>query len=408
MMSEGRSALPQKEFCLNNPSARRSESHIYSSLCQALSAGDNRPAEPGIEDWHVLVSLAKAEGVAPLLYWVYQPANWPAGMPVEARQELARLYYASAARNALLLKELEHILGVLAAASIPVLVLKGAALASTLYPSIGLRPMADLDLLIPQADIERAIQIAQEQLGYQEIRLDAVPRLKELADYHVHLQGGPGQSLALELHWNLVSSQSSWYAVPVEWFWQHTIPLPSNPDSRMLAPEAQLLYLSAHAMLQHGASQVLLLWLYDIHALIRQRGSAMDWDWLAEQAQVLRWSAVLLEALQQAQACFHTSLPIGLLDRLAEQSDRRVSRLVAFKTQFPAVRLLYNWYTLISLKWPARLRFVGALLLPSRAYIRWRYKPRPAWVWPVFYAYRWGVMIWESISTVGRGIWRFI
>lgn len=389
------------------PIAQRSAPHILSSLCQALLAQAGSPIPPlGPQDWAATVRLAQAERVAPLLYWSCQQAGWPAGIPAEARQELTRQYFATAARNTLLFDELERILAALAEAAIPVIVLKGAALATTLYPSIGLRPMADLDLLVPQADMERALQIAKEQLGYREPRMDEAPHLNRLVDYHVHLVSGAAQPLVLELHWNLVASRASWYAAPVEWFWQHSQPLPAAPQARMLAPEAQLLYLAAHAVLQHGASETRLLWIYDIHALAGQPG--LDWDGLLEQARALRWSAVLLQALKQAQACFATPLPGGLLERLEAQSEARLARVVALKTKFPPVRLLYNWYTLAALNGPARLRFIGALLFPSQAYIAWRYRPHPAWTWPLYYPYRWAIMIWESLLTLGHGLKRLI
>jgi len=50
------------------------------------------------------------------------------------------------ARNLLLYHELPRILKVLS--PLPVIVLKGAALAATIYHRIGLRTMGDLDLLV--------------------------------------------------------------------------------------------------------------------------------------------------------------------------------------------------------------------------------------------------------------------
>jgi len=39
--------------------------------------------------------------------------------------------------------------------------------------------------------------------------------------------------------------------------------------------------------------------------------------------------------------------------------------------------------------------------------MRWRYRPRPAWLWPLWYSYRWFDMARDGVATVwriGKGI----
>ncbi len=63
--------------------------------------------------------------------------------------------------------ELREVLAALAGAGLPVLLLKGAALAYTLYPEPHLRERCDTDLLLPSRDeAERAWRVLQT-LGYQ-------------------------------------------------------------------------------------------------------------------------------------------------------------------------------------------------------------------------------------------------
>ena len=68
-------------------------------------------------------------------------------LPAAVREHLKASYYATAARNTLLFRELSRILAALAEAEIPVILLKGVDLAQTLYPDPALRLMGDLDLL---------------------------------------------------------------------------------------------------------------------------------------------------------------------------------------------------------------------------------------------------------------------
>ena len=68
---------------------------------------------------------------------------------------------AAAARE----RSLDRLLQAFAAAGLPVILLKGAALAHLIYPSPALRAMADVDVLIEGSDTARALAVARD-LGY--------------------------------------------------------------------------------------------------------------------------------------------------------------------------------------------------------------------------------------------------
>jgi hypothetical protein len=119
-------------------------------------------------DW--LVQEPTLAPLLPLIHYCVPDSVLP--LSPAARERCAQAYYHTAARNLLIYQELSHILAALATTdsfsisdfgfgisqfairnpqfAIPTVVLKGAALATTLYPSIGLRPMGDIDLLVPQ------------------------------------------------------------------------------------------------------------------------------------------------------------------------------------------------------------------------------------------------------------------
>jgi hypothetical protein len=352
-----------------------------------------------------MLPIAHREGLAPMLYWTLQTQKWPDALPEAVRRSLTEAYYASVAHNTLLFAELDKILPLLKQNSIPTVLLKGASLAPALYPARGLRPMTDVDCLVPRVEHQRVIQLL-EGIGYQEEMHDQVPGLHDMADYHVGLKGGPASRVLFELHWGLVTSPLAWYAAPIEWFWEHTKAWDGESGACQLTPLANMLYLSAHAMLQHGGSQLLLIWLYDIHLLAQSGWIA--WDELVEQGAQLRWGGVVGSALRLAQAAFGTCLPDGLLERLDQIADPSVDRLVAFKQRFCGVRLLYDWYSLMALRGKPRWRYLLGMIFPQPAYIRWRYKPRPSWLWPCYYPFRWLRMINEGFLALRRGILRVV
>jgi hypothetical protein len=113
--------------------------------------------------WLWLLERAEKHGLAPLVQMHLNKAG--ALVPANTR----RAFKALAARHRLASsirgEALCEILKVYQDKDIPVLVLKGAALAHLVYPSPDLRPMSDIDLLIRRADAMRA-QSALTGLGF--------------------------------------------------------------------------------------------------------------------------------------------------------------------------------------------------------------------------------------------------
>ncbi|HEY66458.1 MAG TPA: nucleotidyltransferase family protein [Caldilineae bacterium] len=396
------------------------ESPSYRTLCQIL-AGRADPVAWGAmkpSDFEELWTLARREGVLPLLYYLLMRSDTWHLLPRESREQLTRVYYATAARNTLVYQELARILTALGNEDItPVVVLKGAALALTLYPSVALRSFGDIDLLLPRDHIDAATR-AMRSLGYVEPYPEMGHGLDRLSQ-HVHLRGGPRDGVAVELHWSLVAGDADWRAPPLEWFWQQTEPLVLNerdrgaahaqhvqrgrwPDLRVFTPTAHLLYLAAHLMLQHGGAQARLLWFYDLHLLVEKCGERIDWDALLRQAQAFPWTAALYMALKGAQERLDTPIPDGFLDRLAEIDDPKVAHLVRRKAAPLQTRATSVWDRLASLSWQARGRFIWGLLCPRPAYMRWRYAPRPSWLWPLYYPYRWLDIAREGVITLWK------
>ncbi len=109
-------------------------------------------------DWTRVLRLATAHRVAPLV-WRWSSGVPDSGVPVAVRAELERAHDVTAMRNLGNLAELRRIADALADAGIPAIALKGAALLDRVYDEVGLRPMVDLDLLVPANEIARAEEV---------------------------------------------------------------------------------------------------------------------------------------------------------------------------------------------------------------------------------------------------------
>lgn len=415
-------------------------------------------------DWERLVRTAQAHDVAPLLYHALSEAGWPADILSSVQADLRQAYHTTAARNLVIYQELVRILTTLRVSPsppLPVILLKGAALAATLYPNIGLRPMGDLDLLVPEHQLDQAVE-AVKSLGYVPEAKDKRPEIRSglarLTSYEVNFDGGEHIPVHVELHWNLIGGEESRYRPRIKWFWEQTeeyqgirekgkkeqgskgrreqgnkgtreevvgkeqegpfptyslfdlfpsqlIPFSTSqlfPSSALqLTPTAHLLYLAAHLALKHGEAQAYLRWFYDIHLLVTREGHRIDWEELMLRAEEFRWGAALHAALRGAQDRFATPLPNGFLETLAKIQDPQAARLIKRKTTVQT-RAARTWDSLMSLSWPARLRLAWALAFPRPAYMRWRYEPRPAWLWPLYYPYRWFDILRDGLATLWR------
>lgn len=360
-------------------------------------------AELSSDGWETLIESAERERVAPLLYHQLLSSGWPESTPPHLARRLKSAYYNASGLNLMLYEELARVLNSLGAR---VVLLKGAALASTLYSNIALRPMSDLDLLLPRGQMDVAIETLRS-LGYSEFTPEMAPGLAEAVHYHAALHGGPHGKVGVELHWGLIAGEADWRSPSIDWFWSETepwtfeSPTAGRLEALQLKPTAHLLYLAAHLLLQHGSAHAQLVWYHDVHLMIRDWGSRLDWDVLRSRAREFRWTAALAGALEASREYFGTPLPEGFLESLVVEEDAAAERLVRSKAD-PMTRGTRVWGELSSLDWRGRARLVRSILWPSPHYMRWRYAPRPTWLWPLCYPYRWGVVLLEAAGGLRR------
>lgn len=180
-------------------------------------------------NWNRLVFLAQKENATSVLWSVLRAL--PADLPAERALQLSRLAQIAEFRMQYLEQRLLQTLDTLSAANIDVVLLKGAALASTVYGSFAARPMGDLDLLVRAEDATRAWELMHHS-GW------IPPESNEMDEFyatHHHLaalEDANPTGIGLELHTDIVptrraaylSAQSIWErAQPVELKGRHTL-----------------------------------------------------------------------------------------------------------------------------------------------------------------------------------------
>lgn len=335
--------------------------------------------------WAALERVVEAERVGPLMHHTLRAAG--IGLPLA--EALQQSYHLTALRNLLLLRELGACLRELAAAGVPVIVLKGAALIETVYDNPSLRPMGDADLLVARHDLATA-QRALTGLGYTLASLETHPGAVSEYENELTFRKPGRQDTWIDVHWSLFDSPYYQGRVTMDWFWDTARPASiADVPSQVLGPEALLLHLCGHLTLHHQATG--LLWWNDIAEVLERERDAIDWPALLSRTCEYGLLLPLRTVLARVATEWQAPVPPAVLEALHAQSasptEQRVFEELNAGQRTARDRFLSDLNSMAG--WRQRLRFARTSLFPSPSYMRRRYRIRhPLWL-PFYYPYRW-------------------
>jgi len=291
--------------------------------------------------------------------------------PVELRRELSSAAREQVAAELVRHRELVRVLDALTTRGVCPLILKGAALAHTVYDEPSTRQRGDSDLLIRPED-RTTVATTLALLGYEPLTSAG----GELATYQ---QTYEGRHHRVDVHWKLSNAQLFAAGLTYEELNARAIPVPAlGAHARALCPPDALLHALLHrvthinapyyvdgvAYLEHNR----LIWLYDIH-LLSQRLSAEEWDEVVAHAHRHQWSAICLDGLVATREAFGTKLPLDVVNALGGTQGREPS--AAYLRRGRALHTLTELRALPT--WPQRLRLMKDLLLPHPDYMLDKY-----------------------------------
>jgi hypothetical protein len=286
-----------------------------------------RLAALGPVDWRRVAELALRTQVGSLLHHRLRATGQAACLPAEVAERLARAYAWNVARNTALLAERDRTCALLDAAGIPVMVVKGAHLAPLLYGTVGARPMSDVDVLVPFAELQRAQDVLL-RAGYGP---PDRPPVRDSFHEHRHLPlfRRPG-GLPVELHWTLSDREDDAVRPEDLGIWQRAVPLPGGHGVGM-EPLDALLYTCRHLAVHHGFGTTNgLSGLADVAALVERY--PLVGDELVSRCR--RWGLVngVWLSLALAEALLGAPLPAGVLAELRPTGIRAGLALTAVRT----------------------------------------------------------------------------
>lgn len=204
-----------------------------------------------------------------------------------------------------------------------VMIIKGAALVIEYYRDYGLRPMEDLDLMVPVGKAVDAVAELQRRGCVLEWPIGPIGmeflRDRVLGFLHaLHLRNETGR--AFDLHWHLYhwcvnpnSDDDLWQASRLARFEEEDVRIPCPPDF--------LLHTIVHGVAWTRISPI--RWIPDALAILRNAKS-LDWDRLLQQTEKRQFAAMTLPSLLYLQREFAASVPSEVIHTL---SRTRVSFL---------------------------------------------------------------------------------
>ena len=255
---------------------------LAAALLTALSGSGTAPGAGAHIDWH------RYGGDDRQLDWILRAGlgsllRWTASDGEDVPAEWARLLLAAdltaRVRHSNLVATAVAVLDVCRDLRVEATLLKGLSVGERLYPAAHMRPMADLDVLVPAGDEHK---VAEELLacGFERIPYPETPgqhhgaplrdsRRRTLVELHTALfpASAPvhGAAIFLPAHLHAHQQVSSYH----------------GRKAGHLTDEVQLAYIAAswfNDMTTYGFQPSFLVSLFDAVLLLKSQGSTLDWD----------------------------------------------------------------------------------------------------------------------------------
>ncbi len=309
-------------------------------LLRAALVADER----ALEAWREVrsqIDVATLDGATQALLPMLRKNLLALGVEDELLGLFKGVHRYSWARNQMLLAPMMPIVERLERAGMKTLLLKGAAFVADTRLDAGMRPMNDVDVLVPGARVEEAIEVLLE-CGL--VPVGGVPAwyVAEYAPRFVPSHGfRDGLDRQLDLHWHVLhascqpdADEDFWAAAePIELLGVHT---------RALCPSDELLLVILHGLRWNSLPTY--RWVVDAALLCSGAIGPIDYARLVEQARLRRVMVALRAGLEYMHRVLATPIPQSCLRALASARPSRLER-IEFAAQItpPRRRSALQW-----------------------------------------------------------------
>ncbi len=264
--------------------------------------------------WSELVDLAVKHQVAPLLYSSLSASD--GCIPDDIRDRLRITYLA----ERMLLEvdsapAVRQVVDALHSAGIAPVLLKGAALAYSVYPEPVHRSFSDIDLLLPRNQLEPAREILVRSGFYSKGETEA--------SHHLQPMYGPDSDFGVELHVGIISDPHPYLLDMDPLLDRCQMAEVAGSQVRTLSPADALFLACLHMSYAHRYRRLPLRHLTDILAISSGRANEIDWHLLVQTTRQSRAAGAVFWPLLLARSLLEAPIPEAVLRRLSPSTALR-------------------------------------------------------------------------------------
>ncbi len=349
------------------------------------------PPEVPLEQWTELLSVLNPHWILPLLHWQIGSLSSEFHPPAAVMEHIRHLFLCTRVQTFHLEEQLREVLAAFDKEGVRVLLLKGPALARTVYPDTALRQGSDIDLLVLPELMTHSRAIL-EGLGY----INQEKRFEVSRDFYCEEKFMPGQELKnkrmIELHWDLHRFSGIKRDAGVANLFHNAVKIVSPPLTfEALHPIDALIHRSLNNAFIHDRD-VRLSWIYDVVLLARSLAVPDDWDILQKRSMEWRARLAVEHALNLAQIWCGLQLPRAYKDfstwprpsKIETDAWRNATR------RHERVSDYFKLHLTDSSGLSEKIRFFIHLLFPSQEYMKAKYPPSEEGLLFLSYIRRWG------------------
>ena len=361
-------------------------------ICSFLR--EETPLAPAVslDQWSKLLDFLRANWIIPFVYRKIGSLPQECLPPVTITDEMRQIFLVSSVRSVHMERQLKEIIEAFGEQGVRVLVLRGPALAFSLYEDPAMRTSCDLDLLVMPEQVVQARGIL-ESLSYTCL----ARRFETARDFFreecfIH-QENSSNKFPVDLHWvhwELHPFFKGSEEVDIEDLFQRAWKVETPTLTfETLHPVDYLIHSAIHLIMIHK-NEMRLSWIYDTALLAQHLQVPDDWEKLQERS--VAWSARLPveHCLRMAQVWAGLELPEGFDDFSTWPRPTEDESAIWVDT------MRHHWVTILlkrSLSNPSlllkRIPSLLRLLFPHTAIVRFCYPTSSNWLLPISYVRRW-------------------
>lgn len=363
----------------------------------------NRVIASGV-DWDGLIDLAGFQRLSGFLHAHLSEGPLADKVPEPARKLMKEDHLRIVASGVYFDREIKASLETLNNNDIPVILLKGSFLRDGVFQNSNLRPMSDIDVLVPEARAQQAQELIV-RLGYVPVGSEETATRLNRVGHQLPRLRSVDKPTAIEVHRHIVDLDSP-LVFDISGFWERAVGVEVQGVAvRTLSPEDHLIHLSIHFMLDRRFKSASALGqLADINAVVEMADPPIDWDLFLRLLRDYELMTPAGCAMTLSRLLLGTPIPPDTASALwpggttEEELALFVETRVLSSGGFVVKSLVSpgSRYTLVAL-----LRSIGRRLMPEREYMVSKYGESARGVRGLrFYAVR----LVEALRIFGGGV----